>query len=136
MNTRTGAIVIVAAMGGAVLGIGLDRTVIAQQEGIKRTMLQTIDNPASDKHQAVMGLAELAPGASSGKHRHYGVELGYVVEGTVIVEHDGRAPVTLQPGQSFKNDGPHNAKNGGTTPAKILAVYLVEKGKPLAEPVQ
>ena len=135
MNIRTSALAILAATFGVVVGIGIDRAAGGQQEGIKRTMLQTIDNPASDKHQAVMGLAELAPGASSGKHRHYGVELGYVVEGTVIVEHEGRVPVTLKPGQTFKNDGPHDAKNGGSTPAKILAVYLVEKGKPLAEPV-
>jgi quercetin dioxygenase-like cupin family protein len=136
MKTGTSAVAIVAAVVGIVVGVGLDRAVGAQQEGIKRTMLQTIDNPASDKHQAVMGLAELAPGASSGKHRHHGVELGYVLEGTVIVEHDGRPTATLKAGETFRNDGPHNAKNGGPTPAKILAVYLVEKGKPLAEPVQ
>jgi|SRR5437667_7395813 len=136
MKTRTSAVVVAAAVVGTVLGIGWDRTIGAQQEGIKRTMLQTIDNPASDRHQAVMGIAELAPGASSGKHRHYGVELAYVLEGTVVVEHDGRPTATLKAGDTFKNDGPHTAKNGGTTPAKILAVYLVEKGKPLAEPVQ
>jgi hypothetical protein len=27
----------------------------------------------------------------------------------------------------------HNAKNTGAAPVKILAVYIVEKGKPLAE---
>jgi hypothetical protein len=42
----------------------------------------------------------------------------------------------LKAGDSFRNaPGVHNAKNTGTTPVKILAVYLVEKGKPLAEPV-
>jgi hypothetical protein len=29
----------------------------------------------------------------------------------------------------------HNARNTGTVPVKILAIYLVEKGKPIAEPV-
>jgi len=29
----------------------------------------------------------------------------------------------------------HNAKNLGKAPVKILTVYIVEKGKPLAEPV-
>ena len=30
----------------------------------------------------------------------------------------------------------HDARNTGTTPAKVLAIWLVEKGKPLAVPVQ
>ena len=30
----------------------------------------------------------------------------------------------------------HNARNPGTKPVKILAVYIVEKGKPLAEPAK
>ena len=67
-------------------------------------MLQTIDNPASDRHQAVLGIAELAPGASSGKHRHYGVELAYVLEGTVVVEHDGRPTATLKAGDTLIAD--------------------------------
>jgi hypothetical protein len=29
----------------------------------------------------------------------------------------------------------HNARNPGTKPVKILAVYIVEKGKPMAESV-
>ena len=83
-----------------------------------------------------MGLAELAPGARSGKHRHDGVELGYVLEGTVVVEHGGRLSDTLKAGQTFKNGGPHNAKNGGATPARSLQSTSSKKAKPLAEPVQ
>jgi quercetin dioxygenase-like cupin family protein len=30
----------------------------------------------------------------------------------------------------------HNAKNTGKTVAKVLGTYVVEKGKPLATPVQ
>ena len=28
----------------------------------------------------------------------------------------------------------HNAKNDGTVPTKLVGVYVVEKGKPLASP--
>ena len=124
-------------LSAALLGASLDHLLFAQQPGIKRTILLRADDPAAPAtHEAVMAVAEIAPGASAGKHRHSGIELGYVLEGSVIVEREGQAPVTLIAGEAFKNDaGIHNAKNPGTKPVKILAVYLVEKGKPLAEPV-
>ena len=121
---------------GAALGAGVDRLALSQQPGIKRTILLRTDEPGAPTYEAVMGIAEIAPGAMAGKHRHPGIEIGYVIEGSVTLEHDGEPAKTLKPGDSFKNDpGIHNATNTGTTPVKILAVYLVEKGKPLAEPV-
>src|ERR1700682_1210783 len=129
-------LLVVALVVGAVIGIGIDRTALAQPPGIKRTILLRADDPASPAYEAVVGVAEIPPGASAGKHRHYGIEVGYVLEGTVIVEPEGRSAATLMAGQAFKNDaGVHNARNPGTTPTRILAVYIVEKGKPLAEPV-
>jgi quercetin dioxygenase-like cupin family protein len=121
---------------GALLGLGIDRALLAQQTGIKRTILTRADDPGASTYEAVMGVAEIPPGMSAGKHRHPGIELGYVLEGTVVVEHEGKAPLTRVPGETFVNTGAHDAKNTGSGTAKILAVYLVEKGKPLAEPVK
>ena len=121
---------------GAAIGAGVDRLALAQQPGIKRTILLRTDEPGAPAYEAVMGIAEIAPGAMAGKHRHHGIEIGYVLEGAVTLEHEGEPAKALKAGSSFKNDpGTHNARNTGTTPVKILAVYLVEKGKPLAEPV-
>ena len=123
---------------GCAFGIGVDRLVSAQQTGITRTILQRVDVPNSKTHEAVMATAVLAPGGSAGSHLHHGVEIGYVVEGTVTFEHQGRAPIVKKTGEYFQNDveAVHDAKNTGTTPAKILAIYVVEKGKPLAEPAK
>jgi quercetin dioxygenase-like cupin family protein len=120
----------------ATLGIGLDRVVLARQDGIKRTIVIRTDDPAGPGYEAVMGIAEIAPGARTGKHRHFGVELAYVLEGSVILERDGQPTVTLKPGEAANNISAHDARNPGTTPARLLAVYLVEKGKPLAESVK
>lgn len=135
---RSGLLVLAGAMFGAALGGGIDRGVLAQQSGIKRTILTRADVPASTTHEAVMGIAELAPGASAGRHYHHGMEIGYVLEGAVVIEHQGRPTLTVKAGESFTNDvtAVHDAKNTGSTPARILAVYVVEKGKPLAEPAQ
>ena len=55
-------------------------------------------------------------------------------KGTFLVEQDGKAPVTLKAGGTFLIPAGtiHNATNTGT--GKILATYIVEKGKPLATP--
>jgi quercetin dioxygenase-like cupin family protein len=115
----------------------VERVALAQQPGIKRTFLLRTDDPGAPTYEAVMGIAEIAPGAMAGRHRHPGIEIGYVLEGSVTLEHDGQPARALEAGDSFKNDpGVHNAKNTGTAPVRILAIYLVEKGKPLAEPVR
>ena len=100
--------------------------------GLKRTLLLTNDAPGGNGYEIVMVAVELAPGASSGKHRHNGIEVGYVLEGTATLEHDGRPTATLAAGSSFMNNGVHNAVNRSSAPAKVLAIYVVEKGKPLA----
>jgi quercetin dioxygenase-like cupin family protein len=129
-------VLFVSLAGAAAIGAGVDRLALAQQPGIRRTILLRTDDPGNPKYEAVMGIAEIAPGAMAGRHRHPGIEIGYVLEGSVTLEHEGGPAKTLNAGDAFKNEpGLHNAKNTGTTPVKILAVYLVEKGKPLAEPV-
>jgi quercetin dioxygenase-like cupin family protein len=126
----------IALVGAAGVGATMDRLVFAQQPGIKRTILLRTDEPGSQTHEAVMGVAEIAPGAMAGKHRHPGIEIGYILEGSVTLEHEGEPAKQLKAGDAFKNEpGVHNARNTGTVPVKILAIYLVEKGKPIAEPV-
>lgn len=136
--TRTRVAICLALLAGAAAGIGLDRTVLAQQSGITRTVLQRFDDPASQKYEVVMAVADLPPGASAGRHLHHGLEVGYVLDGNVVFEHAGRPAVTKKAGEHFENDvaAAHDARNTGKIPAKILAVYVVEKGKPLADPVK
>ena len=123
---------------GAGIGVAVDRLAFAQQpnNGIKRTILQRADEPGAPNYEAVMAIAEIAPGASSGRHRHPGIELAYVLSGSMVLEREGQPTVTVKAGDAIKNESAiHNAKNTGKTPVKILAVYLVEKGKPMAESV-
>ncbi|MEX2650343.1 MAG: cupin domain-containing protein [Alphaproteobacteria bacterium] len=107
------------------------------QEGIKRTPLQRLDVPDSG-YETVMGLAEVAPGATSGRHTHPGIEIGYVLEGESVLRIDGQPDQALAAGDSYRIEAGavHEASNLGETPAKVIAVYVVEKGKPLALPAQ
>ena len=109
----------------------------AQQPGFTRKMLQDQGLSVQGRH-AVQAVAEFAPGASAGKHTHPGEELGYVLEGTLQLEIDGEAPRTLKAGDSFfvPAGKPHDGKNLGSGPAKVLATYFVETGKPVGSPVK
>jgi quercetin dioxygenase-like cupin family protein len=122
------------ALGAATLGA---RALWAQQPGFKRVPLQTQPIAAYAGHEAVQVRGEFDPGASAPKHTHPGEEVGYVLEGTVVFELDGKPPMTLKGGEAFfiPAGQAHTAKNVGTTPAKVLSTYIVEKGKPLATPV-
>jgi len=128
---------VLAAAAGAVLTAALDRTASGQQDGIKRTILRRVPDPANPKYEIVLGVSELAPGASSGRHRHPGTEVAYVLEGSMVIERDGETS-TLKPGDSLSNENGavHNARNPGTTRTRTVTVYVVEKDKPLAEAVR
>lgn len=122
---------------GAVLGVGVDRGVQAQQSAIKRTPLMTVDEPGAAGHEAIMGIAEIPADGTSGRHYHHGVEIGYVLDGTLVIEHQGRSVQTVKAGEPFRIDAnaAHEAKASGSA-TRILTVHMVEKGKPLAEPVK
>lgn len=122
---------------GVVGAWGIEKLDAQQQPSFKRTMLQKYDLSAQGR-EAVQVLAEFAPGAAAGRHTHPGEELGYVLAGTLLLEVDGKEPITLKTGDTFFVPAGkiHDGKNVGKGPAKVLATYIVEKGKPIATPVK
>ena len=110
---------------------------IAQQAPtFTRTVLQRGDISVPGR-EAVMGRADFPPGTATGKHTHFGEEVSYVLEGTMVLEVEGKPAVTLKAGDVFFVEAGrvHGAKNVSTAPAKVLATYVVEKGKPLTTAV-
>ena len=107
----------------------------AQAPAFKRTVLQQGDISVPGR-EAVTAVAEFQPGASPGRHTHPGEEIAYVLEGKVLLEREGMPAVTLNAGQTFLIPAGtiHNATNTGPTTARVLATYIVEKGKPIATP--
>ena len=127
---RTGSVTVAAfALAGIVVGIS------AQQPTFKRTVLQQGDISAPGR-EAVTAVVEFQPGGSPGRHTHPGEEIGYVLDGKLLLEQEGKPAVTLNAGQAFLIPAGtiHNATNTGSGTARILANYIVEKGKPLATP--
>jgi quercetin dioxygenase-like cupin family protein len=107
---------------------------LAQQSAIKRTPLQTVDFPAG--YNVVSAIAEIAPGNCAGRHTHPGAESTYVMEGAILLKVEGKPDQTFKAGESFQVP-PNTPHDGCTVPGqtfKVLATYIVEKGKPLASP--
>jgi quercetin dioxygenase-like cupin family protein len=108
----------------------------AAQDGIKRTPLQKVDFP--EGYTTVTGLAEIQPGVSAGRHTHPGIETGYVLEGETVLSIDGQGDVAMKAGDSYVIPAgvPHDAKAIGEKPVKVLGIYVIERGKPLASPAK
>lgn len=107
---------------------------VAQQGGIKRTPLQKIEFP--EGYVTVTGIAEIPPGGSAGRHTHPGIESGYLMEGEADLIVEGKPDQRLKAGDSYSIPAGvvHDAKVHGDKGAKVIAVYVVDKTKPLASP--
>jgi len=124
-----------AATAAALVAITV--TAAAQQPAFKRTELQRADLSAPGR-EVVQAIAEFPPGAAVGRHTHPGEEVAYILEGTVLLEVDGKPAATKKAGEYFIIPAGtiHNATNNSKSGAKVLATYIVEKGKPTATPVK
>jgi quercetin dioxygenase-like cupin family protein len=81
---------------------------------------------------------EYAPGESDPVHRHNAHALVYVLEGTIVMQVEGRRQVTLKAGQTFY-EGPTTSTSSGTTrartdKAKFLVFLVKDKGAPILIP--
>lgn len=101
---------------------------------IKRTLMQRFD--IAPDREVILGMAEIPPGLAAGRHTHFGVETGYVAEGSATLEIEGEAPRVMKAGDSYMIPAGkiHDAKTVGDKPVRVVATYIVEKGKPLATP--
>ena len=106
----------------------------AQAPTFKRTVVQQGDISAPGR-EVVQAVVDFQPGGSPGRHTHPGEEVAYIIEGTFSLEQGDKPAVTVKAGQGFiiPAGQVHNA-TANSGPAKILATYIVEKGKPLATP--
>ena len=104
----------------------------------KVTPLLTRDMPDLGGKEGTMLTVEYAPGAGGDIHRHNAYVFVYVLEGSMVMQVEGSAPVTLGPGQTFF-ENPKDihvvGRNASTTkPAKFLVFMVKDKGAPASVP--
>jgi quercetin dioxygenase-like cupin family protein len=80
-------------------------------------------------------LAEVGPNVNIGRHTHPGPESGYMLEGDFVLLVEGHPDKLVKAGESYQvpPGAVHDARTGERG-AKVIATYVVEKGKPLATP--
>ena len=134
MNTRYKCIFLALAI---IVAVGTGGGAAAQQAGFTRTMLLDQDLSITGQH-VVQARAEFQAGVGSGRHTHPGEEIAYVLEGQVEVVIDGKPAITVKAGEPFFIPAGlvHEGRNTGTAVAKVLATYVVEKGKPVSTPAK
>ena len=105
-----------------------------QTANIKRTPLQKFDVPGTN-YETVIGIAEIVPNVSIGRHTHPGPESGFMLDGEMVLMVAGQPDRTVKTGESYQvpPGAIHDARTGPQG-AKVIATYVVEKGKPLAAP--
>jgi len=120
---------------GLAAAIALGSAVSRAQDGVKRTDIQTHDL-ATPGREVVQQMVELQPGVVVGRHTHPGEEISVVLEGELVLQMAGKPDVIVKAGQPFfiPSGVVHGVKANGAT--KLLATYVVEKGKPLRTAAQ
>ncbi len=105
-------------------------------EPITRTIMERFDVPDS-RYETVVMLVEMAAQINSGLHTHPGFDAAYLLQGSLTVLEQGQADKPIRPGESWRvpPGSVHEVKIGDQT-TKVLAIYVVEKGKPLSTPWQ
>ena len=135
MQTRKALIASAAAL---VLMMGAGSSP-AQNEAVKRTVLQQSELTGMPGREGVLYKAEFGPGAAVPKHTHPGDEFIYMAQGTVVIEPEGKEPMTLKAGDSARlpMGTVHMAHNPDPSAPAVAIVFLVtETGKPLAAMVE
>jgi quercetin dioxygenase-like cupin family protein len=135
MNRRLAAACAVTAVLAAA-GIGALR---AQQTApeVKRNIVLKQDMTIPGR-EAVMIEVEFPPGSAEVRHTHPAEVFGFVVEGTIEAESEGKPNRTLKAGDHFyiAPGEVHRAMNKSSETAKAYGVFIVEKGKPFSTPAK
>ena len=124
-----GAMLLSASFAGA----GVAQDAAPAKPPAKRTILQRTDVASNPAQETIFGTVEIAPGSGNGFHTHFGIEIGYVLQGHIRLEIKGEAPKDLGPGDSFMvpRGLVHRSVLVGDEPVKLVNSWTVDKGKPL-----
>jgi len=101
--------------------------------------LMTRDLAGIPGKEAVVLTVEVGPGQASKPHRHDANVFVYVLEGSLIMQVKGGAPVTLHPGDTYYENPAdiHTVSQNAskTEPARFLVFIVKDKGAPVTRPV-
>lgn len=103
--------------------------------GLKRKVLSQLDGPMPG-YVTIIAEVEIEPGVFVARHKHPGIESGYVVEGEIELPIEGLPTKLYKAGDAFQvpPNTPHAGAKSGAKPVRVVSTFVVEKDKPLASP--
>jgi quercetin dioxygenase-like cupin family protein len=115
--------------------IGAGSRLVGQTPTVQRKILlqQDFEVPG---YEVLLVEATLPVGGREGKHTHPGTMVGYLLEGSMDLEVEGKPTLSLKAGDSAMVEAGkvHEGINRGRVPTKALVTFIVQKGKPLTTP--
>lgn len=128
------------AVGAAALFVavtGIQSLPAQQAPSVKRNIVLKQDMQVAGR-EAVMAFVEFPVGAAEGRHTHPAEVFGFVQEGELSLESEGKPTVSLKAGDVFyvAPGKIHQATNIANVKAKLAVVFVAEKGKPLTTPAK
>jgi quercetin dioxygenase-like cupin family protein len=104
--------------------VGLERKIVLQQD---------LKMPG---YETVVAEVTLAVGGREGRHTHPGTLIGYLLQGELTLEVEGQPTRVFKAGEAalIPAGVVHEGRNTGSVPTKVIATFIVEKGKPLSTP--
>jgi quercetin dioxygenase-like cupin family protein len=108
-----------------------------QPPTVTRTVLLQQDMGIPGR-EALMVRVDLPAGAAEGRHTHNAELYVFVQEGAISLEREGQPTASLKAGDVFRiaPGSIHQAINQSSAPARLAAVFIAEKGKPLTTPAK
>jgi quercetin dioxygenase-like cupin family protein len=129
------------ALGGAawLLAMGLASSASTPQNATV-TPLRAMGLSHDESRELSMITVEYPPGGTTPAHTHHAQALLYVLEGSIVMQVKGGAPVTLSQGQTWY-EGPDDvhvvSRNASdSAPAKYVVFMVKDKGAPILTPVK
>jgi quercetin dioxygenase-like cupin family protein len=103
---RTVMMLVLPVSVGIIVGVVGTQVLSAQQSAVKRTLLLKGELMGVTGKEVTMFTAEIPPGARTGKHYHPGDEFIFVLEGSGVLEEQGKPPLTMKPGTALHYASP------------------------------
>ena len=123
------------ALAAVLLGFGMAGVADAQTAapgGMRSKELQRSEVPGSG-YVMILLQTEMDVGASDPLHSHPGVQIGYLVTGSIRLSIEGQPDKVIKAGESYQvpAGAPHAAVSLGPEMYKSVTSYIVDKSKPI-----
>lgn len=130
-------LVIGAAISMALLGTSTQAADSKNQAVVKPLLTEPLSG-VPGKEVTVLTV-EYLPGGASMPHRHDADVFVYVLEGAVVMQVDGKEPVTVRKGETFRESPKdihrQSANASKTEPARFIVFVVKDQGKPVTRPL-